>query len=62
MVAFGIDLGTSDSAAAVLRVGRPVVIPSVEGVEQIEPEERRVFEPLRALHRARRPDAARSHQ
>jgi molecular chaperone DnaK len=28
----GIDLGTSNSAAAVLRGGRPVLIPSAEGV------------------------------
>lgn len=28
----GIDLGTSNSAAAVLRGGRPVMIPSAEGV------------------------------
>lgn len=28
----GIDLGTSNSAAAVLRGGRPVIIPSAEGV------------------------------
>ncbi|MHA1230481.1 MAG: Hsp70 family protein, partial [Candidatus Helarchaeota archaeon] len=27
----GIDLGTSNSAAAVLQGGRPVVIPSAEG-------------------------------
>jgi len=28
----GIDLGTSNSAAAVLEGGRPVIIPSSEGV------------------------------
>jgi molecular chaperone DnaK (HSP70) len=28
----GIDLGTSNSAAAVLRGGRPVIIPSTEGI------------------------------
>ena len=27
----GIDLGTSNSAAAVLRGGRPVIVPSAEG-------------------------------
>jgi molecular chaperone DnaK len=32
MAIIGIDLGTSNSAAAVLRGGRPVIIPSVEGV------------------------------
>ncbi|MBI3849062.1 MAG: molecular chaperone DnaK [Verrucomicrobia bacterium] len=32
MAIIGIDLGTSNSAAAVLRVGRPVIIPSAEGV------------------------------
>jgi molecular chaperone DnaK len=32
MVIVGIDLGTSNSAAAVLRGGRPVIIPSAEGV------------------------------
>lgn len=32
MTAIGIDLGTSNSAAAVLRGGRPVIIPSSEGV------------------------------
>ena len=32
MPIIGIDLGTSNSAAAVLRVGRPVIIPSVEGI------------------------------
>lgn len=32
MVIIGIDLGTSNSAAAVLRGGRPVLIPSTEGV------------------------------
>ncbi len=32
MPIIGIDLGTSNSAAAVLRGGRPVVIPSAEGV------------------------------
>lgn len=32
MAIIGIDLGTSNSAAAVLRGGRPVVIPSAEGV------------------------------
>ena len=31
-VIIGIDLGTSNSAAAVLRGGRPVLIPSAEGV------------------------------
>lgn len=32
MVIIGIDLGSSNSAAAVLRGGRPVVIPSAEGI------------------------------
>jgi molecular chaperone DnaK len=32
MAVIGIDLGTSNSAAAVLRGGRPVIIPSAEGV------------------------------
>lgn len=32
MVTIGIDLGTSNSAAAVLRAGRPVIIPSAEGI------------------------------
>ena len=32
MAVIGIDLGTSNSAAAVLRGGRPVLIPSAEGV------------------------------
>lgn len=32
MAMIGIDLGTSNSAAAVLRGGRPVIIPSAEGV------------------------------
>lgn len=32
MANIGIDLGTSNSAAAVLRGGRPVIIPSAEGV------------------------------
>jgi molecular chaperone DnaK len=32
MTIIGIDLGTSNSAAAVLRGGRPVMIPSAEGV------------------------------
>ena len=32
MVIIGIDLGTSNSAAAVLRGGRPVIIPSSEGI------------------------------
>ncbi|MGO9058352.1 MAG: molecular chaperone DnaK [Candidatus Binataceae bacterium] len=32
MALIGIDLGTSNSAAAVLRGGRPVIIPSAEGV------------------------------
>lgn len=32
MTIIGIDLGTSNSAAAVLRDGRPVIIPSTEGV------------------------------
>ena len=32
MSMIGIDLGTSNSAAAVLRGGRPVIIPSAEGV------------------------------
>ena len=31
MTIIGIDLGTSNSAAAVLRGGRPVLIPSAEG-------------------------------
>jgi len=30
----GIDLGTSNSAAAVLEAGRPVIIPSAEGITQ----------------------------
>ncbi len=29
--AIGIDLGTSNSAAAVMEGGRPVIIPSAEG-------------------------------
>lgn len=32
MAIIGIDLGTSNSAAAVLRGGRPVIIPSLEGI------------------------------
>ncbi|MEW5862611.1 MAG: molecular chaperone DnaK [Pseudomonadota bacterium] len=32
MAILGIDLGTSNSAAAVLRGGRPVIVPSAEGV------------------------------
>ena len=32
MTIIGIDLGTSNSAAAVLRSGRPVLIPSAEGI------------------------------
>jgi molecular chaperone DnaK len=32
MTVIGIDLGTSNSAAAVLRGGRPVLIPSAEGI------------------------------
>ena len=32
MAIIGIDLGTSNSAAAVLRGGHPVLIPSAEGV------------------------------
>jgi molecular chaperone DnaK len=32
MPIIGIDLGTSNSAAAVLRGGRPVIMPSVEGI------------------------------
>jgi molecular chaperone DnaK len=32
MPIIGIDLGTSNSAAAVLRGGRPVTMPSAEGV------------------------------
>jgi molecular chaperone DnaK len=32
MAIIGIDLGTSNSAAAVLRGGRPVIIPSIEGI------------------------------
>ena len=32
MTIIGIDLGTSNSAAAVLRGGRPVIIPSAEGI------------------------------
>ncbi len=32
MAIVGIDLGTSNSAAAVLRGGRPVIVPSAEGV------------------------------
>jgi molecular chaperone DnaK len=32
MAVIGIDLGTSNSAAAVLRGGRPIIIPSAEGI------------------------------
>src|SRR5512138_2314927 len=32
MPIIGIDLGTTNSAAAVLRGGRPIIIPSAEGV------------------------------
>lgn len=32
MAIIGIDLGTSNSAAAVLRDGRPIIIPSAEGI------------------------------
>ena len=32
MTIIGIDLGTSNSAAAVLRGGRPIMIPSAEGI------------------------------
>ncbi len=32
VISIGIDLGTSNSAAAVLRGVRPVLIPSAEGV------------------------------
>jgi len=32
MAIIGIDLGTSNSAAAVLRGGRPAIIPSAEGI------------------------------
>lgn len=32
MAIIGIDLGTSNSAAAVLRGGRPVIIPGTEGI------------------------------
>jgi len=32
MITIGIDLGTSNSAASVLRGGRPVIIPSAEGI------------------------------
>lgn len=32
MAIIGIDLGTSNSAATVLRGGRPVIIPSAEGI------------------------------
>ena len=32
MAVIGIDLGTSNSAAAVLRGGRPVIIPGAEGI------------------------------
>ncbi|MFC2057784.1 Hsp70 family protein, partial [Campylobacterota bacterium] len=32
MAIIGIDLGTSNSAAAVLRGGKPVIIPSTEGI------------------------------
>ena len=32
MIIIGIDLGTSNSAAAVLRGGRPVIVPSAEGI------------------------------
>src|SRR3989338_3281544 len=30
----GIDLGTSNSAASVLQAGKPVIIPSAEGITQ----------------------------
>ena len=32
MPIIGIDLGTSNSAAAVLRGGHPIIIPSAEGI------------------------------
>ena len=32
MPIIGIDLGTSNSAAAALRGGRPIIIPSAEGI------------------------------
>lgn len=32
MAIIGIDLGTSNSAASVLRGGKPVIIPSTEGI------------------------------
>ena len=32
MPIIGIDLGTSNSVAAALRGGRPIIIPSVEGI------------------------------
>jgi molecular chaperone DnaK (HSP70) len=54
----GIDLGTSNSAAAVLRAGRPVMIPSAEsvtlggkGVARFPPEQ------LSAARRLRRQGA-----
>jgi DnaJ-class molecular chaperone len=38
MASIGIDLGTSNSAAAVLRGGRPVIIPSAEGISLGQPD------------------------
>jgi molecular chaperone DnaK len=32
MAIIGIDLGTSDSSAAVMRGGRPIIVPSAGGV------------------------------
>lgn len=32
MAIIGIDLGTSNSAAALLRGGRPAIIPGIEGI------------------------------
>ena len=32
MPIIGIDLGTSNSAAAALRAGRPIIVPSAEGI------------------------------
>ena len=58
MAIIGIDLGTSNSAAAVLRGGRPIIIPSTEGISLggkafpsyvaiTESEEKLVGEPAR---------------
>lgn len=35
MAIIGIDLGTSNSAASVLRGGKPVIIPSTEGIRLV---------------------------